>query len=276
MRHFGRSCLLALGPGLLVAATPALADDLRGALVQAYQTNPTLQGARASQRALDETVPIERAAGLPGITSSGTYSEFLKDSDKTPTSPERLFSGQVSLGVPIYSGGGVRNSIRAAKTRVGAGQADLRGTESDIFSQVVAAYMDVILNQSVVGLQRNLVKVLETNLKATRDRFEIGDLTRTDVAQSQSRLQLARGDARSAESNLIAAKERYIQLVGTPPKALQAPPPLPNLPASPDEAVSAALQDNPDLIAAKERSKAADFDIASASASRLPLSLIHI
>lgn len=272
MRRFGRSCLLAVGPGLLAAAasTPALADDLRGALVQAYQTNPTLQGARASQRALDETVPIERAAGLPGVTSTGTYSEFLKDSDKTPTSPERLFSGQVSLGVPIYSGGGVRNSIRAAKTRVGAGQADLRGTESDIFSQVVAAYMDVILNQSVVGLQRNLVKVLETNLKATRDRFEIGDLTRTDVAQSQSRLQLARGDARSAESNLIAAKERYIQLVGTPPKALEAPPPLPNLPASPDEAVSGALQDNPDLIAAKERSKAADFDIASASASRLP------
>lgn len=266
--RFARRLLLAAGASLL--ATPALADDLRGALLSAYQTNPSLQAARAQQRATDENVPIERADALPAVSGSATYSEFLRTSFETPTSPDRQVSGQVSLGVPVYSGGAVRNSIKAAETRVEAGQADLRGTESAIFSQVVAAYMDVILNESVVALQRNLVNVLEVNLRATSDRFEIGDLTRTDVAQSQSRLQLARGDARSAEANLAGARERYIQLVGKAPQALEPPPPLPGLPANAEDAVSVALDSNPDLIAARERAKAAKFDIDVAGSTRLP------
>ncbi len=100
--------------------------------------------------------------------------------------------------MPVYSGGGVKNGVRAAKTRVLAGRADLRGTESQVFSSVVAAYMDVIQNEALVGLASNNVQVLETNLQATSDRFEIGDLTRTDVAQSEARLALARGDLRSS------------------------------------------------------------------------------
>src|SRR5207248_10020026 len=99
------------------------------------------------------------------------------------------------------------------ETRVEEGQADLRGTESAVFSQVVAAYMDVILNQAVVGLRRNNVNVLTVNLQATTDRYQIGDLTRTDVAQSQSRLAPARTAPRSAEANLIASRELYIQTV---------------------------------------------------------------
>ncbi len=132
---------------------------------QAYATNPSLQAARAQQRGIDETVPIERAAGLPSITSDTTYTEFVKKSDNSFTSPDRALSSQVQLGVPLYSGGAVRNSVKAAKTRVEAGQADLRGTESAIFSQVVAAYMDVILGEAVVGLRRNQVEVLSVNLQ---------------------------------------------------------------------------------------------------------------
>ena len=112
--------------------------------------------------------------------------------------------------------------------------------------------------------------MLTVNLQATSDRFEIGDLTRTDVAQSGSRLALARGDLRSAQSNLISSRERYIQVVGKEPVNLQPPPPLPGLPASPEEAVEIALENNPDLIAAKERSKAAGYDINVAGAGRLP------
>lgn len=262
--------LLAVTAGVAIAAPPAAAEGLREALVQAYRTNPTLQSARADQRALDETVPIERADGLPRLSASGSFTEYLHDSGKTPTSPERQLSGQVSLGVPIYSGGAVRNSVGAAKSRIEAGRADLRGTESSVFSQVVAAYMDVNLSEAVVDLRRNLVKVLETDLRATTDRFEIGELTRTDVAQSEARLQLAKGDARSAEASLIAARESYIQLVGTAPGRLEPPPPLPNLPASPEEALAAALDSNPDLIAAKARTRAAERDVAVAGSLRLP------
>ncbi len=257
------ACMLALGH-------PARADDLRDALNAAYLTNPTLQAARAGQRATDENVPIEKADGRPSITGQAQYTEFVKRSANSFSSPERAVNANASLSVPIYAGGSVRNAIRAAETRVGAGQADLRGTESMIFSQVVAAYMDVILGQALVRLNHNTVRVLDVNLQATSDRFEIGDLTRTDVAQSRARLALAKGDARNAEANLAAARENYIALVGKPPVDLQPPPPLPNLPQSADEAAGIALDSNPDLLAARQRSKAADFDINVAGSARLP------
>ena len=269
-RVVARTRLLACTALLGASVVPAHAEELRDALIAAYQTNPTLQAARAGQRATDETVPIERASGLPSISGQATHTELLKQSANSFTSPDRVLSADVTLSVPIYSGGAVRNSINAAKKRVKAGQADLRATESAVFSQVVAAYMDVILSEAVVGLNRNQVEVLDVNLQATSDRFEIGDLTRTDVAQSQARLALARGDTRTAEANLAAAREIYIQLVGNPPADLRAPPPLPNLPESPEDAVAVALENNPDILAARERSKAADYDIDVAGASRLP------
>jgi len=260
----------ALLVGIAVTASPVLADDLRDALVSAYRNNPTLEAARANQRAVDEGVPIARAAGLPSLAGTGTYTEFLKSSPNAFTSPERALDAQVNLTVPIYSGGAVRNSVQAAETRVTAGRADLRATESGLFAQVVAAYMDVITNQSIVGLNLNNVQVLDVNLTATRDRFEIGDLTRTDVAQSQARLAQARSDLRAAEANLAASRESYIQLVGKVAADLQLPPPLPNMPESPDEAVAVALDNNPDLIAAHARTKAAGYDTDVAGAARLP------
>ncbi|WP_374407276.1 TolC family outer membrane protein [Pelagerythrobacter sp.] len=261
---------LALLAGAAIAAVPAQADTLREALAGAYRANPTLQAARADQRANDENVPIEKSAGRPDIAATGQYVEFLKQSSTSFTTPERAINANVDLSVPIYSGGAVKNAVRAAEERVQAGQADLRATESAIFSQVVAAYMDVIGNQALVGLAANQVDVLSTNLQATSDRFEIGDLTRTDVAQSESRLALAQSDLRSAQANLIAARENYVSLVGQAPDDLQPPPPLPGLPDSPNIAVDIALEDNPDLIAARELADAAGYDIDVAGSSRLP------
>ena len=268
-RTFLKAALLA---GAALAATPLLAnpDTLQEALVSTYQNNPTLLGARAQQRGVDEGVPIARADGLPSVNATAQYVEFLKQSSNNFTAPARQVGANVDLSVPIYSGGAVKNSIRAAKTRVDAGQADLRGTEASVFSQAVGAYMDVLRDQAIVGLSSNNVKVLEVNLRAAGDRFEIGDLTRTDVAQSNSRLALARGDYRTAQANLIASRERYIQIVGKPPVDLQPPPPLPGFPTSVEEAEDVALIDNPDLLAAKERSKAAGYDIDIAGAGRLP------
>ena len=272
MRPFGLRAWLSAGGALaaLAVAGPAQADDLRDALLSAYTTNPVLLAARASQRATDETVPIESAAGRPVLNSQAQLTEFVKPSATSFIAPARQFQANVSATVPIYSGGAVKNAVRAAKSRVEAGQADLRGTESSVFSQVVGAYMDVIANEAVVGLNRNNVQVLEVNLQATSDRFEIGDLTRTDVAQSQARLATARGEARNAEANLIEARERYIRLVGKVPGALEAPPPLPGLPDTPEQAVTIALENNPDLEAARERRRAAAYDVNAAGANRLP------
>lgn len=265
---FARLSLMA-GAAAMVTG-PALADELRDALVLAYNSNPTLLAARAQQRAVDEGVPIARSAGLPSLSGTATYSEFVDGSTGNPLAPDRNLDAQLNFGMPLYAGGGIRNSVRAAETRVTAGRFDLRAVESGVFSQVVAVYMDVILAEAVVRLNRANVQRLEVNLQATRDRFEIGDLTRTDVAQSESRLALARGQTRTAEANLIGARERYIQVVGKAPDNLQAPPPLVGLPTSADEAVAFALESNPDLLAARERSRAAGYDVASTNAARLP------
>lgn len=266
-KRLGRAILLA---GIGLAATPALADDLREALVMAYNTNPTLQAARAQQRAVDTGVPIARAASLPSLTGTATYIEFVKQSQSSFTAPDRALQTQANLGMPLYAGGAIKNSVKAAKTRVEAGQQDLRAAESGVFTQVVANYMDVILNEAVVGLNRQNVQRLEVNLQATRDRFEIGDLTRTDVAQSESRLAVARGQTRAAEANLLAARERYIQVVGKAPGKLETPPPLAGLPSDPETALAYALDHNPDLNAARQRSKAAGYDTKAAGSSRLP------
>ena len=266
LRLAGSASLLAL----TAIAAPAAADNLREALAQAYNTNPTLEAARANQRANDENVPIQHASGLPSSNITATHTEFLRQSANAFTAPERNLGVVAQVLVPVYSGGAVRNGVAAAKNRVEAGEADLRNTESTIFSQVVAAYMDVLRTEALAALATNQVDVLRTNLEATSDRFQIGDLTITDVAQSRSRLAVAEGDLQQARANLIAARETYIRLVGSTPGELDAPPPLPGLPDTVGDAIVAALENNPNLIAAKERAEAAGFDTKVAGAGRLP------
>lgn len=254
------------------APAPAAAQPtttLREALVEAYNTNPELQGERANQRANDENVPIARAAGRPGVTGTSDVSNSLYDTDAS-FGPSRRGSLGLNLSQPIYSGGSVRNSVRAAETRVEAGRANLRGTEADIFTDAVTVYVDVIRDEAIVRLNQQNVRVLEVNLQATRDRFEVGDLTRTDVAQSEARLALAQSQLRSAEARLIASRENYIRVIGSPPGVLADPAPLPNLPDDVVTAEQIALANNPYLEAAQLARDASRFDVNVARASRLP------
>nr|WP_223262942.1 TolC family outer membrane protein [Sphingobium sp. SCG-1] len=254
----------------IAVSVPASGETLQQALLKAYQTNPTLTGARSNQRAVDENVPIQKAAGRPNLGASGSYSESILKPTISFTSPQRTASANAQLTVPIYAGGAVKNGVQGAKVRVEAGRANLRGTEASIFSQVVAAYMDVIRDSAIVSLNRANVGVLEVNLQATNDRFQVGDLTRTDIAQSESRLALARSDLQTAEANLIRSRENYIALVGSPPDNLETPPPLPNLPQSPDVAVQVAVADNPDILSAKKQREAAFYDVRVARAAAKP------
>jgi outer membrane protein len=260
--------------GSLIAALmagTASADSLREALVSAYQTNPTLTAQRQTLQATDATVAIAKAAGRPQITGSVGINRnlaqrgVLDSGGKGPT-----LSVGADLSVPLFNGGSVRNNIRAAQTRVEAGRATLRAVEGDVFTNAVTAYMDVIRDRAIVELNENNVKVLETNLEATRDRFQIGDLTRTDVAQSEARLQLGRSQLAEAQGRLTASEATYRQVIGHPPGVLAPPPPLPPLPQTPDEAVQIALADNPDLLAITRSAIAAGYDVRVARAGRLP------
>ncbi|WP_156255906.1 TolC family outer membrane protein [Sandarakinorhabdus oryzae] len=254
----------------LLGLSPAAAETLQGALAKAYQTNPTLNAARANLMATDENVPIQRAAALPSLQLNSTYNENVLIPGGQFIIIPRTLQSQGQLTVPIYQGGLVKNGIKAADARVSAGEETLRGTEASVFSQVVAAYNDVLRDSQIVEFNRANVRTLETNLRATRDRFEVGDLTRTDVAQSEARLSQAQADLRNAEANLIASKERYIQQVGEPPTNLTQPPPLPGLPANVDEAVEIAIKENPDIAAAIKTAEAAGYDVKTARAARLP------
>ncbi|MBN8805627.1 MAG: hypothetical protein BGO58_07680 [Sphingopyxis sp. 65-8] len=262
--------LVGMALGALALSSQAQAETLQGALAKAYENNPTLTAARAGQRANDENVPIQKASGLPSVGASVDYQENLVIPGNSFVAPGRVLSAGSQLSVPIYQGGAMRNAVKAAEYRVEAGQSDLRATEASIFSQVVGAYMDVIRDQAIVQLNQKNVAVLKTNLQASSDRFEIGDLTRTDVAQSQARLALAEGDLRGAEANLIRSRENYVKLVGDAPIDLQPPPALPNLPQSVEDAVAIALNNNPDIEAANQRINASRADIGAARAARMP------
>jgi outer membrane protein len=252
-------------------AGTASADTLREALVSAYQTNPTLTAQRQTLEATDATVAIARAAGRPQVTANVGLNRNVSQTGILVTGGK---GPNVSVGAtvsyPLFNGGSVRNSVKAAQTRVEAGRATLKAVEGDVFTQAVSAYMDVIRDRAIVELNQNNVKVLETNLEATRDRFQIGDLTRTDVAQSEARLQLGRSQLAAAQGTLTASEATYRQQIGHAPGVLAPPPPLPPLPATPDEAVRIALANNPDLVSISRQAIAAGYDVRVAEASRLP------
>ena len=259
-----------IGTLLVSPPVPGAADSLREALLEAYLTNPQLAAARAGQRANDENVPLALAQSRPQLNVTGTLTEAVRTSPNSFTSPTRIGNAQFGLEFPIYQGGAVRHGIDAAENRVEAGRADLRSTEANLFVQVVAAYMDVIANRNIVTLNENQVRVLDTNFEATSDRFEIGDLTRTDVAQAEARLALARSALQNARAEMQASEENYLELVGSWPENLAPPPPLPELPDNPDQAEDVAVVGNPAIVAARFNADAAREDIDVAEAARLP------
>lgn len=254
----------------LVASSAAHGETLRQALIYAYRTNPSLTAARAGLRAADEGVPIAKAAGRPTLSATADYQEFVVRSANSFSAPLRSANANANLSLPLYQGGRVKNSIRAADARVESGRQNLRFTEADVFTAIVSVYMDVMRDGAIVELNRRNVAVLETNLQASRDRFEVGDLTRTDVAQSEARLAVARGQLETAAAQLDTSLENYLRFVGLPARELEQPPGLPGLPRSPVEAVTIALGNSPQLLAAHADAKAAGYDVRVAAASRLP------
>lgn len=252
------------------AAGAARGETLQSAWEKVYRNNPSLTSARAELRATDEQVPIARANGLPSISATGTYTEFPVTSRNSFTAPSRDASAQLQASLPLYQGGAVRNAIKAADARVGAGRASLRSTEANVFAAATQAYLDVLRDEAVLDLNINQVKVLDTNLEVISARFRAGDLTRTDIAQSQARLGQARAQLGVAQAQIDSSRETYLQVIGTPPVALEQPQPLPPFPKNVDDAIATAVANNPQLIAARAQERAALYDVGSARALNGP------
>ena len=255
-----------------LASGTASADTLREALGSTYRANPTLTAQREALKATDAGVAIAKSAGRPTITGTASLTRDISRSGRfeVGTGKGPFLSAGADLAYPLFQGGTVKNDIKASKKRVEAGRATLRAVEGDVFTEAVAAYMDVIRDRATVELNANNVKVLETNLQATQDRFEIGDVTRTDVAQSEARLALARSRLTLAQGRATASEQNYRRVIGQQPGQLQPPPPLPPFPATADQAVQIALVNNPDLIAITHQAEAAGYDVKSVRGTRLP------
>ncbi len=261
------SFMAAAAIAALLVGGAGQAETLREALVQTYNSNPTITAQRAQLRGLDEAASVARAAQRLQLAGTAGVNQDLT---RTGGGNGRNFNAGVDVSYPLFSGGRIRNQIRAADTRVEAGRAVLRATEGDIFTESVAAYMDVTRDRAIVALNENQVRVLESNLRASRDRFEVGDLTRTDVAQSEARLALAQSDLALAQGRLRGSEENYRRVIGVLPGELQPPPGLPPLPGTPEQAVDIALANNPDLISILAEVRAAGLDVFVARADRLP------
>ena len=272
--------LLPLFTGAVIgfaAYAPAHADTLEDALVGAYQTNPTLQANRAQQRATDESVAQAMSGWRPTLAGFGTYSHLLQDSgiggaNSTANSDIKLNPARVgaSLSQPLFRGGRTVAAVREAKSSVQAGRENLTATEQDILLQSITAYVDVFQDQAVLELNTRNVEVLTRQLDATRDRFEVGEITRTDVAQAEAALSSAESSRTLANAQLTASRAEYTKLVGTPPVDIQEPSALPNLPGSEEESQAMALAANPFIGAAKHTEAAAEQGVKGAVGALLP------
>ncbi|HEY0271116.1 MAG TPA: TolC family outer membrane protein [Sphingomonas sp.] len=254
---------------MLLPAGGAHATTLREALVATYDGNPTLTGQRASLRAVDEDVALARAAGRPSATATAGVTQGL-DGFRTIGTYNRQVTAGVTASVPIFEGGRIRNAIHAGEARVASGRETLRSTEGSVFVDAVSAYMDVLRDRETVRLNLNNLNVLQTNLEATNDRFQAGDLTRTDVAQSQARVQDGQSQVAGARARLVTSEENYRRVTGLAAGMLDQPPPLPPLPDSADKAEDMAIASNPDIAAAAATVKAAHYDVATQRAGRMP------
>ena len=223
-----------IGNGKLVGAGPGSAT-MEGALIEAYRNNPTLNAQRSATRATDENVTTALSGYRPRVTGTASLTEQYLDSLTKATTP---------AGTPIYSqttgavavqnygltatqtlfnGFQTANRTRQAEGQVFSARETLRTTEQNVLLNAATAYMNLLQTAAILELQRSNVNVLEVTLRQTRDRFTAGEVTRTDVAQAESRLAAGRSQLALAESNYVTAQAQYLQVVGVPAPSRQAP-----------------------------------------------------
>jgi outer membrane protein len=251
---------------LLLALTgpvPALADTIEAALVRAYQTNPQLNSQRAQVRVVDENVPQALSGYRPKVAvtaSAGVqYTDVLATAGGTSTAIVRSGvngtnaprSAGLTVSQTLFNGQQTANRTRAAESQVSAAREALRVLEQTVLLQAATIYMDYLRDAANVEVQRSNVRVLEQTLKQTRDRFNVGEVTRTDVAQSEAQLAAGKTQLLTAESTLTTTRANFRRIIGSEPTALAPGAPVDRyLPPSLPAATELALIENPNVTSA--------------------------
>jgi outer membrane protein len=234
MRRLAVGAIACAGGGFVFL--PAFADTLDGSLILAYMTNPTLNAQRASARATDEGVPQALSGYRPRVTFNGSIGSQYWDTTNKPDVNRSLYVHQSGNMTPnnygitatqtLYNGFQTSNRTRQAESQVQAAREQLRVSEQGVLLSAATAYMNLLRDAAILDLQRRNVEVLQEQLRQTRDRFNVGEVTRTDVAQSESRLAAGRSQVLSAEATYKASVATYRQVIGVEPGKLAAGSPV--------------------------------------------------
>ncbi len=259
-----RAPLLAVTVAL--APLAATAETLADAMVAAYRNSSLLDQNRALLRAADEDVATAIAALRP-VVQWIAGSQWSNDLHGSTT---RTLTGALQASLTLYDFGRTQLAIDIAKEDVLATREALIGVEQQVLLDAVTAYMNVFSATEQVVLQHNSVRVLSQEQQAALDRFEVGEITRTDVSQADARLAAAHAALATAEGSLAVAKENYLAATGVRADKLSPPPPAPKLPASLEEARNVAQRNHPNIRQAQRQVAAAELQVAAAVAERNP------
>jgi outer membrane protein len=246
-----------------VGPAPALADTIEAALVRAYQNNPQLNAQRAAVRATDENVPQALSGYRPKVAVTASagyqYTDTLTTQGGTPTALVRTDihganpprSAGLTVTQTLYNGNITGNKTRAAESQVSGAREGLRVLEQTVLLNAATVYMDYLRDSAVVEVQKSNVRVLEQTLKQTRDRFNVGEVTRTDVAQSEAQLASGKTQELQAESNLTTTRANFRRIIGDEPQKLAPGSPVDRyIPTTLPQAVELSLIENPNVTAA--------------------------
>jgi outer membrane protein len=241
-----------------VGLTPALGDTIEAALVRSYQNNPQLNAQRALVRSTDENVPQALSGYRPkvAITASGGYqytdavsSAFGSNVDFHGPQATAAVGGTVTQ--TLYNGNQNATKTRAAESQVSGAREGLRVLEQTVLLSAATIYMDELRDAAIVEVQRSNTRVLEQTLKQTQDRFNVGEVTRTDVAQSEAQLAAGKTQQLTAESNLTTTRSNFRRIIGNEPENLAPGSPVDRfLPKTLPSAVELSLIENPNVTAA--------------------------
>lgn len=245
-----------------VMTTPVMAETIEAALIRAYQNNPQLNAQRASVRATDENVPQALSGYRPKVAVTASVGTQFTDTAQNTNVGGRLSTTSLagvnaprSVGATVtqtlFNGGQTANRTRAAESQVSASREGLRVLEQTVLFAAATIYMDYLRDSAIVEVQKSNVRVLEQTLKQTRDRFNVGEVTRTDVAQSEAQLAAGRTQLLTAESNLTTTRANYRRIIGNDPGNLAPGSPVDRfLPTTLTGAIDRGLLENPNVTAA--------------------------
>ena len=267
-----RRGLLVMAVVLAAGVNPARSETLYDAMRDAYYFNPSIEAARANLRALGETVPIAEAGFLPTLAfqAQQQINQRLTERNSPPSSGTRPLTGSLIGQINLYDGGETANNVSQAKANVDAAYSNLNATEQQTLLSAADAFFDVLRDHELRDLTRQNLKNLQEELEASKARFEVGEVTLTDVAQAESRVAAANSSLIQAEGALRNSAAEYRGVVGRLPTKLEPPETLPELPETLIAAETDAIATHPTIRAARANERAAVYAIRSAMADKLP------